>query len=120
MDFKTKVLKIGPLVEEMINEGDLLIVFGENAPDTLAEVAVIHTDCQLSRPVAPGDQVTVCDKTYTVTAVGEEANKTLAELGHCTLKFSGHPEVELPGQIEMKGDGFPNLTIGGEFNILFQ
>lgn len=120
MDFKSSVLKIGPLVDEMINEGDLLIVFGENAPDTLVEVAMIHTDCELSRPVSPGDKIRVCDKIYTVTAVGEEANKTLAELGHCTLKFSGHPEVELPGQIEMAGDGFPDLKIGGEFNILFQ
>ncbi len=47
-----------------------------------------------------------------VTAVGDEAMKTLRENGHCTIVFTGKDAVEQPGQIMVKGDGVPRFMVG--------
>ncbi|MGL4282145.1 MAG: PTS glucitol/sorbitol transporter subunit IIA, partial [Eubacterium aggregans] len=71
--------------------------------------------------VAPGDQVIWGGSSYRVTAVGEEDNHPLASMGHCTLKFSGHADVELPGQMELDGGGVvPEIQGGDSFEIHFQ
>lgn len=55
------------------------------------------------------DVISIGDKTFTVTAIGEEARYTLKELGHCTLCFKGDREPERPGCIMLEGDE-PLLT----------
>ena len=47
-----------------------------------------------------------------MTAVGDEAMKTLRANGHCTIVFTGKDAVELPGQIMVKGDGVPRFMVG--------
>lgn len=37
---------------------------------------------------------------------------TLKELGHCTFKFTGKSEAEVPGQIELAGENHPVIEIG--------
>ncbi|MEA5002818.1 MAG: PTS glucitol/sorbitol transporter subunit IIA [Christensenella sp.] len=119
--FKTDVVDIGPLVQDLAEEGGFIIVFNDNAPAALAEMAVLHTKCELERDVAPGDQVILGNSAYRVTAVGAEANHTLASMGHCTLKFSGYADVELPGQMELDGGGIvPEIQVGDSFEIHFQ
>lgn len=49
MDYKSTVTTIGPLVEEMAEEGNFIIVFNENAPESLAEMSVLHTICDMDR-----------------------------------------------------------------------
>ena len=66
-----------------------------------------------------GDVVAIGDVSYIVTAVGEEANKTFSTMGHCTFKFTGKPEVELPGHIELSGEGLPEIKIGDMLEIMF-
>lgn len=48
MDFTTEVTQIGEMVEEFLKE-KLLIVFDENAPPELAEIAILHTKKNLPR-----------------------------------------------------------------------
>ncbi len=120
MKFTTKVTGIGEMVEELINEGNLVIVFNDNAPPELMDVAVRHTPAELPQPVKAGDIVRFGENEYKVTAVGDEANHTLKNLGHCTFKFSGNPEVELPGQIELDGKGIvPDIKVDDIFEIEF-
>lgn len=118
MDYKSIVKGIGPLVSDLASEGNIVIVFDENAPAALAEMAVIHTHCSLDKDVTEGDLVLLGDGEYLVTAVGEEANQTLRKMGHCTFKFTGQDKVDLPGQIELAGK-LPNVKEGDVFQILF-
>lgn len=119
MDYKSTVTKIGPMVEEMAAEGDFIIVFNENAPESLAEMSVLHTACNLDADVSVGDVVIFGSHEYVVTAVGDEANHTLRSMGHCSFKFSGNDKVDLPGQIELEGEGRPDIKPGDHFEIMF-
>ncbi|EQG10819.1 PTS glucitol/sorbitol transporter subunit IIA, partial [Clostridioides difficile] len=42
--------------------------------------------------------------------------KTLREIGHCTIKFDGKCEVNLPGEIHVE-IGNPDITIGDLITI---
>lgn len=118
MDYRSTVTGIGDLVAEFIEQG-MLIVFNDNAPAELAEMAVQHTAASMDSDVHVGDVIILGDKEYVVTAVGTEANHTLKTMGHCTFKFSGNDEVELPGHIELEGDGMPEIKVGDRFEIMF-
>lgn len=97
--------------------GGMLVVFNENAPAALREMSVMHTIESLRHPVKVDDIVVFGDQEYLVTAVGHEANNTLDTMGHCTFCFNGKSEVQIPGQIELSGDGVPTLAIGCGFHI---
>ncbi|MDN5351871.1 MAG: glucitol/sorbitol system component, partial [Clostridiales bacterium] len=111
-----EIIAFGPLVEELL-ENDMMIIFNENAPAELAEISVLHTMGNLKAPIEKGDVLTIGEHVYRVTCVGEEANKTLDELGHCTLKFDGADEPDLPGTICLGGAGVPEAKIGDIITI---
>lgn len=118
MDFKTKVVGIGSMTEEFLEER-ILIVFNENAPAELAEISVQHTIAELAQDVKAGDVVILGENEYVVTAVGHEANSTLKSMGHCTFSFNGLDKPSLPGHIELAGETIPSPKIGDVFEILF-
>lgn len=112
MKYRSKITGIGELAFELLEENDSLIIFNDNAPEELAEISFLHTISEFQEEIAVGDSILLGDQVYTVTAVGYEALHTLRELGHCTFRFSGKDQVELPGQIELEGPGRPNMKIG--------
>ncbi|MGI6109600.1 MAG: PTS glucitol/sorbitol transporter subunit IIA [Eubacteriaceae bacterium] len=118
MDYKSTVKGIGPLVPDLAREGNIVIVFDENAPAELAEMAILHTHCNLDQDVSVGDVILLGNGEFVVTAVGDEANHTLRKMGHCTFKFTGQDKVDLPGQMELAGD-LPEVKAGDPFQILF-
>ena len=81
-----------------------VILFNEDAPAELAELAILHTKAELTEVPAPGDTMVIGSKTYKVTAVGDEAIHTLKELGHCTLAFTADTEPYRPGCINLDGE----------------
>lgn len=83
---------------------NFLIIFNEDAPQELAEIAVLHTVSTLHADPAPGDTLMLCGKVFEISAVGEEALHTLRELGHCTLSFKGGSTPERPGCIMLEGE----------------
>ena len=83
---------------------NFIIIFNDDAPEELVEFSVLHTETEYSEDPAVGDTVIVCDKAFTITAIGDEALHTLKELGHCTLSFKGGDEAERPGCIMLHGD----------------
>ena len=81
-----------------------VILFNNDAPAELAELAIMHTKAELTEAPAPGDTMKIGEKTYKVTAVGDEAIHTLRELGHCTLAFTADTEPYRPGCINLDGE----------------
>ena len=118
MDYKTRVTAIGDMVADFM-EQRIIIVYNENCPPELAELSVCHTAAELAKEVQAGDVVVLGDRDYVVSAVGSEANHTLSTMGHCTLSFKGQDTVELPGHIELIGEGMPTIKAGDSFEILF-
>lgn len=83
---------------------NFIIIFNDNAPAELAEFSVLHTTANYNEDPAVGDTMVVCDKAFTITAIGDEALHTLRSLGHCTLSFKGSDTPERPGCITLQGD----------------
>lgn len=111
----------GPDAMEFLGDADsnFLIIFNDNAPEELAEIAVLHTQAELTAEPAVGDTLILCGKTFEITAIGSEALHTLRELGHCTLSFQGGSEPERPGCIMLEGDPITPADIqkGGTLEI---
>jgi PTS system glucitol/sorbitol-specific IIA component len=119
MNYSTTITRLGDMVRELI-DSNILIVFDENAPEELAELSVLHTAADLRRDVRPGDGVLLGNKEYRVAVVGYDANRTLREMGHCTFMFGGSFGADLPGQIQLEGDGLPNVRPGDPFEVRFR
>ena len=118
MDYKSQITGMGPMALDFLGE-NMIIVFNDNAPSELAELSILHKECKVDQDIKVGDVVAIGNGSFLVTAVGEEANKTFQTMGHCTFKFTGKPEVELPGHIELSGEGLPEIKIGDMLEIMF-
>ena len=112
MNYNVKVSKIGMSALELYEECGCLIIFDDIAPEELAEIAILHEEGEIKRNIEVGDTIVLGKYNYKVTAVGTEAMLTLKELGHCTFKFTGKSEAEVPGQIELEGPHNPQIEIG--------
>jgi glucitol/sorbitol PTS system EIIA component len=109
--YQALITQIGPLVSEFIDSG-ILVLFGADAPEELAEFAILHDGKELVEPVAPGDSVTIGADRFQVLAVGEVANTNLANLGHLVLKFNGQTVVEMPGDVCLEAKKLPPVEVG--------
>lgn len=117
MGYQSTVTEIGPMVQEFIGE-KMIIVFNDNAPAALREMAVMHTIEEMEREISVDDIIVIGGREYLVTAVGGEANETFKTMGHCTFCFNGGSTAKIPGQIELLGDGLPEITIGCTIEII--
>ena len=117
MKYEVTVTSVGEAAFELLKDTGCLIIFDKCPLTELEEISLMHTPGEIKSPLAVGDKVTMGKHEYIITAIGDEAPKTLSELGHCTFKFTGHSEVELPGQIELKGENKPEITVGDKITI---
>ncbi len=107
MKYNVTVTGLGDMALAFLDpamEMRFIILFNDNAPAELAELAVLHTQGEMTEAPAPGDTMKIGEKTYKVTAVGDEAIHTLKELGHCTLAFTADTEPYRPGCINLDGE----------------
>jgi PTS system glucitol/sorbitol-specific IIA component len=109
--YKAHFIQIGPLVSEFVDNG-ILVLFGSDAPEELAEFAVLHDGKELLEPLASGDQVVIGNETFQILAVGEVANSNLDALGHLVLKFNGQMVVEMPGDVCLEAKALPPVEVG--------
>jgi len=114
--YRAKVLAVGDMVPELLEQG-IVVLFDDRAPKELQEIAIVHTGSSLAQDVVKGDFVILGNSVYTVTAVGEVANRNLNNIGHVCLKFDARTTPELPGDIHLKGDGLPQIEIGDTISI---
>lgn len=117
MKYEVIVTSIGDMARELMESTGDLIIFDKCPLDGLEEISIMHTTGEIKRTIEIGDKVTFGNDQYIITAIGDEALKTLEELGHCTFKFTGKDAVELPGQIELRGEGRPEISINDIIRI---
>ena len=107
MKYDVTVTELGDMALAFLDpamEMRFVILFNDDAPAELAELAILHTKAELTEAPAPGDTMKIGEKTYKITAVGDEAIHTLKELGHCTLAFTADTEPYRPGCINLDGE----------------
>jgi PTS system glucitol/sorbitol-specific IIA component len=109
--YRAQFTQIGPLVSEFVDNG-ILVLFGANAPEELAEFSILHDGKDLVEPVGPGDLVALGGDNFRVLAVGEVANTNLSALGHLVLKFNGQTAVEMPGDVCLEAKALPPVEVG--------
>ena len=81
-----------------------LILFNDDAPEELAEISVLHRKSCVLQRITAGDTLIIAEKAFDITAIGEEVQHTLQQLGHCTLCFKGGDVPDRPGCIMLQGD----------------
>lgn len=117
MKYEVKILEVGSMVQELMDMNDCLIIYNETIKDVdLREISAIHTVSELKCDVSVGDKITIGEESYTVTSIGDIAQKTLRELGHCTIKFDGESVVNLPGELHVRGN-LPKIKTGDKILI---
>lgn len=116
MKYIANIVDIGSNVKDMLQDG-LLILFDETAPEDLKPYCVITAGNNDSKEIKIGDQLTISDYTYQITAIGMVANENLSELGHVTLCFDGADEAQLPGHIHVTPGFKSNLSKEGKIYI---
>ncbi len=114
--YKARVTEIGPLVDEFIEHG-ILVLFGQDAPEELAEFSILHDGHELVEPLQVGDKVFLCEESFTILSLGEVANTNFASLGHLILKFNGLDNPEMPGDVCVEQKPIPVLAEGTEIRI---
>lgn len=118
MKYNSKVVALGDMVEELVADANSIVFFNEDIIDEiLREISVLHTISTVEQEIQKGDTLVIGDNKFEITAVGEVAQKTFKEIGHCTIKFDGLDEVELPGEIQVKGE-IPKINVGDVLQII--
>ena len=113
--YEVTVTAIGKLARKFLETNSSVILLDEGAHPNLAEMVVEHTPSELSGDIAVGDTLSVGKQKYKVVRVGENANDTIRESGHCTLLFNA--KGSMPGQIELEGGIVPPLSQGQTFSF---
>lgn len=116
---KSKVTEIGELVPAF-EEEKLMILFGPTATKELRSISVIHEfqGVPSKELLKVGGKIQLGGNEYTVTKVGDTANKNFEELGHVSIYFrTGENEI-LPGAILVEPEAFPVVEAGEEITFL--
>lgn len=114
--FNTTITNIGAEAE-MFQAEKMIILFGENAPESLADYCYNIQLNKASEEITTEMTLTIADTAYSITAVGSVVTKNLNELGHITIKFDGSTEAELPGTLYVEAKEMPEITVGSTITI---
>jgi glucitol/sorbitol PTS system EIIA component len=147
LKYQGVIQEIGSTVPQFLQflPYDMLIFFGENAPAELRALSLIHNGTQLASGLAAGDylkfsppsgtekthqhRLTTMGETrmvdtdteqpqwYRLTAVGEQVNANLAELGHVVVHFDGATTANVPGAISVEPGLEALPTVGTTFEF---
>jgi PTS system glucitol/sorbitol-specific IIA component len=109
--YDISVSAIGPLVEEFTEAG-VWVFFRDDAPEELAEFALLHHADTPLEPIAAGQTLEIAGQRFAISGVGEIANKNIRELGHMVLKANGATEPELPGEVCIEARPLPEPSLG--------
>lgn len=85
--FEAKVIQVGPEAQNMIQDANMLILFGEEAPEDLAEYCFKIDNKNLLGAILEGGKLVVDSQEYSITAVGNVVEKNLTGLGHITISL---------------------------------
>ena len=102
--FEAKVIQMGPEAQNMIQDANMLILFGEEAPEDLAEYCFKIDNKDLLGSIQKGGKLVVDSEEYLITAVGNVVEKNLTGLGHITISFDASEEGSLPGTLHVAAE----------------
>lgn len=115
--YRTTITACGALAVQAL-EQRMMILFGDEAPQDIAEYCYLHPVDTLSGAIVPGAMLHVGQYTSVVSAVGELAHANLAALGHVTLCFDSATSPQAPGCIHLCGE-LPCDIAAGEVVLFF-
>ena len=102
--FEAKVIQVGPEAQNMIQDANMLILFGEEAPEDLAEYCFKIDNKDLLGSIQKGGKLVVDSEEYLIPAVGNVVEKNLTGLGHITISFDASEEGSLPGTLHVAAE----------------
>lgn len=114
--FSTHVMAVGLQVSSF-QKGDFIILFGTDVPDELKAYSYI-IEKQKVDAIQPGQILRMDGIAYPITAVGSEVMDTLQTMGHCTIRFNGAKEPQMPGTIYVEKKDVPTLHVGSSIEIV--
>jgi PTS system glucitol/sorbitol-specific IIA component len=97
---------------------DFIILFGDGAPDELRDYSYTVDVNPINGTIRAGQTLKLGNESFKITCVGEEAPVTLKGLGHCTIRFNGATEAELPGTIYVEAKPVPPIAVGTVIQIV--
>lgn len=115
--FETTVTKIGPEAINMLTDANMFILFGEGAPEDLAEYCFTHSSKEVTGTIHPGGYLVIDDTEYLITAVGNVVEKNLSSLGHITVSLDGSTEGSLPGALHIQAPAIPTIQLNSVIQI---
>lgn len=115
--YKNKVKALGELAETFLDQG-MIIFFGDNAPDALADYCYSININEVKENIKAGQTLMIDGTAFKITAVGDVVQKNLVDLGHITISFNGSIEPTLSGTICVEKREIPKMKIGSEISIL--
>lgn len=114
--YSSSVTRIGAQVQAFLDHG-ILILFADNAPEELHDLAVLHAVEVGDDGPAPGDTLRLGDTEWPVLAVGGVVRDNLLNLGHMDIKADGRTDAKLPGDVCVPQGALPMLTAGAALSI---
>lgn len=116
--FDTHILRLGCDAMEIL-EGNLIVLFGKEVPDIIADICFVHSSNALLAAPKPGDTIEIDERTYRIDMVGDLVAQNLSAMGHCTLNFGVNQDGEvLPGTIYMAEPQAPVIGVGSHIRII--
>ena len=115
--FETKVIQVGSEAQNMIQDANMLILFGEEAPEDLAEYCFKIDNKNLLGSILEGGKLVVDNQEYSISSVGNVVEKNLTGLGHITISFDGSKEGSLPGTLHVAADQAVVIEKGSTIQI---
>jgi PTS system glucitol/sorbitol-specific IIA component len=114
--YSSKIVKIGDQANLFLEEG-IIVFFGDNAPEELQDVAVVHQLQEVVGEIVVGTKINLSDEELIVTAVGPVANENFVNLGHLVLKLDSATEAALPGDVSCSYRNIPEIKIDDKIEI---
>ena len=108
--YEVSITAVGNLAPTFLENNSSLIILDEGVRPNLADMVVEHTPSELKADIAEGDRLKIGNAEFKVVSVGDVANDTIREEGHCTIVVNA--EGSMPGQIIVKGSVPPRLHVG--------
>ena len=117
MDIKydVSITAIGNLAKTFLENNSSTILLDEGIRPNLSDMVIEHTPGELAEDIKKGDKLLMGGIKYNVEKVGNVANDTIREEGHCTVIFNA--DGSMPGQIIVKGPAMPTLTVGAHITF---
>ena len=114
--YSSKIVRLGEQSGLFLAEG-IVVFFGDNAPEELQDVAVVHKLNPINGEIVVGTTIELSGETLKVTAIGEVANENFKNLGHLVLKLDSAQEAALPGDVSCSYSKIPEIVLGYTINI---